>query len=128
VQVAIDGDVEAARSVVKAGLLLYLGGMGSRKTNFYVDLTHRFGFGEVADEVQRLFLDGKREEAYAAIPDEIVDVVALIGTEDEVARRLETFEQAGIDRLIVSPFHAGTDGARHTIERLAALTGAAAPA
>ena len=45
VQVAIDGDLEAARAVVKAGLLLYLGGMGSRKTNFYVDLTHRF-FGD----------------------------------------------------------------------------------
>ena len=72
VQVAIDGDLEAARAVVKAGLLLYLGGMGSRKTNFYVDLTHRFGFGEVADEVQALYLDGKREEAYNAIPDELV--------------------------------------------------------
>jgi F420-dependent oxidoreductase-like protein len=127
-QVAIDGDLDAARGVVKASLLLYFGGMGSRKTNFYVDLAHRFGFGEVADEVQRLFLDGKREEAYAAIPDEIVDVVALIGTEDEVAERLEGFRKAGIDRLIVSPFHSGTDGARHTIDRLAALAGAAAPA
>ena len=127
-QVAIDGDLDAARGVVKASLLLYFGGMGSRKTNFYVDLAHRFGFGEVADEVQSLFLDGKREAAYAAIPDEIVDVVALIGTEDEVANRIEDFQKAGIDRLIVSPFHAGTDGAQHTIERLAALTGAAAPA
>src|SRR5439155_16826909 len=54
--VAIDGDLDAARGLVKMSLLLYLGGMGSRKTNFYVDLTHRFGFGEVADEVQRLYL------------------------------------------------------------------------
>jgi F420-dependent oxidoreductase-like protein len=127
-QVAIDGDLDTARAVVKGSLLLYFGGMGSRKTNFYVDLAHRFGFGEVADEVQRLFLDGKRDEAYAAIPDEIVDVVALIGTEDEVAERLEAFSKAGIDRLIVSPFHSGPEGARHTIERLAALSGAAAPA
>jgi F420-dependent oxidoreductase-like protein len=127
-QVAIDGDLETARNVVKASLLLYFGGMGSRKTNFYVDLAHRFGFGEVADEVQSLFLDGKRDEAYAAIPDEIVDVVALIGTEGEVAERLDRFVKAGIDRLIVSPFHAGADQARHTIERLGALTGAAAPA
>jgi alkanesulfonate monooxygenase SsuD/methylene tetrahydromethanopterin reductase-like flavin-dependent oxidoreductase (luciferase family) len=102
--------------------------MGSRKTNFYVDLAHRFGFGEVADEVQSLYLDGKRDEAYAAIPDEIVDVVALVGTEAEVADRLDVFTRAGIDRLIVSPFHAGVDQARHTIERLAALTGVAAPA
>ena len=127
-QVAIDGDLDAARAVVKAGLLLYFGGMGSRKTNFYVDLAHRFGFGEVADEVQRLYQEGKREEAYAALPDEIVDVTALIGTEDEVSKRLDQFAKAGIDRLIVSPFHAGPEGARHTIERLAELAGAATPA
>jgi F420-dependent oxidoreductase-like protein len=126
--VAIDGDLETARNLVKASLLLYFGGMGSRKTNFYVDLAHRFGFGEVADEVQTLYLDGKREEAYTAIPDEIVDVVALIGTEEEVAERLDRFAKAGIDRLIVSPFHSGADQARHTIQRLAALAGAAAPA
>src|ERR671917_1370401 len=96
-QVAIDGDLDAARGVVKAGLLLYLGGMGSRKTNFYVDLTHRFGFGEVADEVQSLYLDGKREEAYAAIPDELVDATSLVGTESEVAERVEKFRQIGAD-------------------------------
>ena len=87
VQVAIDGDLDAARAIVKAGLLLYLGGMGSRETNFYVDLTHRFGFGEVADEVQGLFLDGKRDEAYQAIPDELVDATSLVGSEAEVAER-----------------------------------------
>src|SRR5436189_4669093 len=52
-QVAIDGDLEPAKNVVKAGLVLYFGGMGSRKTNFYVDLAHRFGFGDVADDVQK---------------------------------------------------------------------------
>jgi F420-dependent oxidoreductase-like protein len=127
-QVAIDGDLEAARGVVKASLLLYFGGMGSRKTNFYVDLAHRFGYGDVADEVQSLYQDGKREDAYAAIPDEIVDAVALVGTEDEVAQRLERFIGTGIDRLIVSPYHAGLEQAKHTVERLAALAGAAAPA
>src|SRR5947208_1909406 len=89
VQVAINGDLDAARSVVKAGLLLYLGGMGSRKTNFYVDLTHRFGYGEVADTVQSLYLDGKREEAYTAIPDELANATAMLGTEAEVADRVE---------------------------------------
>src|SRR3954469_15900302 len=91
VQVAIDGDLDAARAVVKAGLLLYIGGMGSRDTNFYVDLTHRFGFGEVADEVQSLYLDGKREEAYNAIPDELVDATSLVGSEEQVAERVEKF-------------------------------------
>ena len=114
VQVAIDGDLEAARAVVKAGLLLYLGGMGSRKTNFYVDLTHRFGFGEVADEVQSLYLDGKREDAYAAIPDELVNATSLIGSEEEVAARLDSYASAGVDRLIVSPISPEPEQRRHT--------------
>jgi F420-dependent oxidoreductase-like protein len=128
VQVAIDGDLDAARGVVKAGLLLYLGGMGSRKTNFYVDLTHRFGFGEVADEVQSLYLDGKREEAYAAIPDELADATALIGTEDEVTERLKRYEDAGVDRLIISPISPEPDQRLHAVKRLAELAGVAAPA
>jgi F420-dependent oxidoreductase-like protein len=128
VQVAIDGDTEAARGVVKAGLLLYLGGMGSRKTNFYVDLTHRFGFGEAADEVQSLYLDGKREEAFAAIPDELVDATALIGTEEQVAERLERYTAAGVDRLIVSPISPEADQRLHTVRRIAELAGVGAPA
>jgi len=128
VQVAIDGDTDTARNVVKMGLMLYLGGMGSRKTNFYVDLTHRFGFGDAADEVQSLYLDGKRDEAYAAIPDELVDATAMIGTEAEVAERVKAFEEQGVDRLIVSAVH-GDHGERlHTIERLAAMVGAGAAA
>jgi len=127
-QIAIDGDTEAARAVVRAGLLLYLGGMGSRKTNFYVDLTHRFGFGEVADEVQRLFLEGKRDEAYNAIPDELVDATALVGSEEEVAPRIEKLAAAGVDRLILSPVHMDPAQRLHTIERAAALVGVAAEA
>jgi F420-dependent oxidoreductase-like protein len=128
VQVAIDGDLEAARNVVKMGLLLYLGGMGSRKTNFYVDLTHRFGFGEAADEVQSLYLDGKREEAFAAIPDELVDATAMIGTEDEVAKRVKAFEDQGVNRMIVSPVHGSPEERMHTVQRLSELVGAASPA
>jgi F420-dependent oxidoreductase-like protein len=126
--VAIDGDLDAARGLVKASLLLYLGGMGSKKTNFYVDLTHRFGFGEVADTVQRLYLDGKREEAYAAIPDELVDATSLVGPEDEVARRIDKLTAAGVDRLICAPVHMDAGQRLHTIERLSALAGVASPA
>ena len=120
-QVAIDGDLEAAKSVVKAGLVLYFGGMGSRKTNFYVDLAHRFGFGEVADEVQRRFQEGDRGGAYEAMPDEIVEATSLVGSEAEVAERIERFRGAGIDRLIVSPVHVDRGEQLHTLERLAAL-------
>jgi len=127
-QVAIDGDLEAAKSVVKAGLVLYFGGMGSRKTNFYVDLAHRFGFGEVADEVQRRFQDGDRGGAFEAMPDEIVEATSLVGTEAEVAERIERFRGAGIDRLIVSPVHIDAAEKRHTLERLASLSGVTASA
>jgi F420-dependent oxidoreductase-like protein len=120
-QVAIDGDLEAAKSVVKAGLVLYFGGMGSRKTNFYVDLAHRFGFGEVADEVQRRFQEGDRAGAFEAVPDEIVEATSLVGSEAEVAERVERFRGAGIDRLIVSPVHAERSEQLHTLERLASL-------
>jgi F420-dependent oxidoreductase-like protein len=128
VQVAIDGDLDSARAVVKAGLMLYLGGMGSRKTNFYVDLTHRFGFGDVADEVQSLYLDGKRDDAYAAIPDELVDATSLVGTEDQVAERVEKFRSIGVDRLICSFIQMDQGERSHTLERMAALVGVGAPA
>src|SRR3954447_21819028 len=128
VQIAIDGDTDAARGVVKAGLLLYFGGMGTRKTNFYVDLAHRIGFGDVADEVQRLYLDGDREAAYEAISDEVADATSLVGSEDEVAERIKRFEDAGVDRLIVSPIQMDAGERKHTLERLAALTGVGAPA
>jgi F420-dependent oxidoreductase-like protein len=127
-QVAIDGDLEAAKSVVKAGLVLYFGGMGSRKTNFYVDLAHRFGFGDVADEVQRRFQDGDRAGAFEAMPDEIVEATSLVGTEAEVAERIERFRGAGIDRLIVSPVHLDRSEQLHTLERLASIAGVETPA
>src|ERR1700742_2087557 len=124
--VAIDGALEAARGIVKAGLVLYFGGMGSRKTNFYVDLAHRFGFGEVADEVQRRFQDGDRAGAFEAMPDEIVEATSLVGTEQEVAARVERFRGAGIDRLIVSPVHVDASEKLHTLQRLAAVSGVTA--
>ncbi len=128
VQVAIDGDLDAARGLVKAGLLLYLGGMGSKKTNFYADLTRRFGFAEVADEVQSLYLDGKREEAYAAIPDELVDATAMIGTEEGVAERVKRFADAGVGRMIVSPMHGNFDENVRCLEKLSEMVGAGTPA
>ena len=128
IQVAIDGDLEVAHNMVKAALLLYLGGMGSKQKNFYVDLSERFGFGEQAREVQSLYLDGKRDEAYAAVPDELVRSTSLIGSEDEVGERLRRIEAAGVDRLIVSAAQFDPAERRHTVERLAALAGVQATA
>lgn len=122
IQVAIDGDLEAARNMVRMGLVLYFGGMGSRKTNFYVDLAHRFGYGEIADEVQAKFQAGDKEAAFAACSDEVVNAVSLIGSESEVAERLGRFRANGIDRLIATPVHPDPEQSRHTVARLAELT------
>jgi len=126
---AVDGDLDSARAAAKTTLLLYIGGMGSGKKNFYVDLVSRFGFEQEAKEVQRLYLAGQREQAFAAIPDELVDTTTLIGTEAEVAERLESFKALGVDRLTISlaQFYDRAQ-AIHTIERLGALVGDPAPA
>jgi F420-dependent oxidoreductase-like protein len=121
VQVAIDGDLEAARNMVRMGLVLYFGGMGSRKTNFYVDLAHRFGYGEIADEVQTKFQSGDKEGAFQSCTDEVVNAVSLIGTEAEVAERLARFRENGIERLITTPVHPDPEQSRHTVARLAEL-------
>jgi len=119
--VAIDGDVENARNVVKASLLLYLGGMGSKKQNFYVNLASRIGFEDEAHRIQDLYLDGRKDEAYAAIPEELVDATSLVGTEGQIAERIQAFKDAGVDRIICSPAHFDPAQVRHTLERLAAL-------
>jgi alkanesulfonate monooxygenase SsuD/methylene tetrahydromethanopterin reductase-like flavin-dependent oxidoreductase (luciferase family) len=86
------------------------------------------GFGVVADEVQRLFQDGDRAGAFEAMPDEIVEATSLVGTEAEVAERVERFHGAGVDRLIVSPVHVERREQLHTLERLASVAGVGAPA
>jgi F420-dependent oxidoreductase-like protein len=122
-QVAIDGDLETARNVVKAGLLLYLGGMGSKKENFYVRLASRIGFEEEAHRIQELYLEGKRDEAYKAIPDSLADAVSLVGPEGEVAERLEALRACGVARVICSPAHVDPAQVRHTLARVAAIAG-----
>jgi F420-dependent oxidoreductase-like protein len=121
VQIAIDGDLETARVGARMRMTLYLGGMGSKQFNFYGELTRRMGYGEVADRVQELFLDGRKEEAFAAVPDELLDRVCLLGDERAVGEGLRRYAEAGIDRLIAIPVHADPGERLHTIERLAAL-------
>ena len=128
IQVAIDGDLDTARAMVKMGLVLYLGGMGSKEKNFYVDLATRFGFGEAADEVRDLFLDGKKEEAFQALPDELVDATSLVGTEDEIADRVSAFAASGVDRLIATPVQVTHEERVHTLNKLQEMVGAGAPA
>jgi len=95
VTVIISDDLEKARMPVKGHMALYIGGMGARGKNFYNDLAKRLGFEEAAVQIQDLFLDGKKMEAMAAVPDELVDAVHLVGSKDRIKDRLQAWKAAG---------------------------------
>ncbi len=102
--------VELARSVAKGMLSFYAGGMGAKDANFYNDLLKRYGYVQEAEEIQRLFLAGKRAEAAQAVPDELVDSMGLWGDESRVAERLRVYAEAGVSTLqlnVVAPDTAG---------------------
>jgi len=103
VNVFVTDDRAAARDAMRPYLALYVGGMGSRRQNFYNRLVQRYGFEEAAVRVQDLYLDGKREEAMAALPDELIDLVSLCGPAEVVRERLAVFRDAGVGTLMVSP-------------------------
>jgi F420-dependent oxidoreductase-like protein len=103
VQSYVSDDREVARNLMRPVLALYIGGMGSRKQNFYNNLVQRYGFEAAAAEIQDLYLDGKKAEAGDAIPDELIDMVSLCGPRDVVKDRLAAFRDAGVGTLMVSP-------------------------
>src|SRR3954454_10268544 len=103
VNIAVDDDVDRARDQMRPFLALYVGGMGSRKQNFYNALVRRYGFEEAADEVQNLYLEGKRDEAAAALPAELIDMTALCGPLDRIKERLDVYREAGVGTLITTP-------------------------
>jgi len=100
---AIDDDLDRARDVVRPLVALYMGGMGSKEKNFYVDLAVRYGHGPAARLCQDRFLAGDRVGAAAAIDDELLDLVALAATPDTLGARLHDYERAGVDLLIAVP-------------------------
>ncbi len=95
VEVILNDDLEAARMPVRENLALYIGGMGAREKNFYNDYAKRQGYEEAAVKIQDLFLTGKRAEAAAAVPDELIDEVALIGSADRIRDHLQPWKEAG---------------------------------
>lgn len=95
VTVIVSEDVEKAMMPVKANIAQYVGGMGARDKNFYNDYAKRMGFVEAAEEIQNLFLSGKKAEAIAAVPNELVDAVHLVGPEGKIRERLQAWKEAG---------------------------------
>jgi F420-dependent oxidoreductase-like protein len=126
VNVLISDDIEAARDAMRPILALYVGGMGSREKNFYNALVQRYGFEDAAREVQDLYLDGKKEEAAAALPAELIDTVTLCGPEDRVRDRLAVYAQAGVGTLGVSPMAFDAESRLEQLKLVAELAEAAA--
>jgi F420-dependent oxidoreductase-like protein len=98
----LSDDVESAREALKPYYALYVGGMGARGTNFYNDLVSAYGFEAEARRIQDLYLDGKRKEAAAAVPDELVDEMTLLGPRERIAERLDAWKESGATTMLVS--------------------------
>jgi alkanesulfonate monooxygenase SsuD/methylene tetrahydromethanopterin reductase-like flavin-dependent oxidoreductase (luciferase family) len=96
----ISDDLEAVRMPLKMNLSLYIGGMGSRQKNFYNDYAKRMGYEEEAVKIQDLFLGGKKMEAAAAVPDQLIDEVHLVGPADRIKDRLGAWREAGTQRWV----------------------------
>ena len=120
---AIGDDVTGLRDLTRPVFALYIGGMGARGRNFYYDLACRFGYESEADTIQEAYLAGRKDEAAALVPADLVEKTALIGPAGYVAERLEAFRAAGVTTLNVTPL-AATHAARLAdIERVRALAG-----
>jgi F420-dependent oxidoreductase-like protein len=102
-QMHVTDDLEAGRLEVKQNLALYVGGMGARDRNFHNELVVRLGYADAAKQIQDLYLDGKKAEAVAAVPDELVDDIALVGTKDSIKQRLAAWEDSAVTGLLVWP-------------------------
>jgi len=101
VSVIVGSDVEACRAPVKAMLALYIGGMGAKGKNFYHDYAERLGYEEAAERIQDLFLDGKKGEATAAVPDQLVDEVALVGPKERIRDRARAWKASPVTTMIL---------------------------
>jgi alkanesulfonate monooxygenase SsuD/methylene tetrahydromethanopterin reductase-like flavin-dependent oxidoreductase (luciferase family) len=99
--VVIIGDPQYAMMPCKMQLALYIGGMGSKKKNFYKDYLSRVGFEEACENIQDLFLAGKRNEAVAAVPDEMVDELYLVGSKDRIRDRFQRWKESPVGTMMV---------------------------
>ncbi|MEC9347271.1 MAG: LLM class F420-dependent oxidoreductase [Pseudomonadota bacterium] len=99
----ITDDIEGGWTKVKQNLALYIGGMGAKDRNFHNELIVRLGFADAAKTIQDHYLAGRRAEAVAAVPDELVDEVALVGPKDRIRQLLAAWQDSPVTTLLVSP-------------------------
>ncbi|MFV0297652.1 MAG: LLM class F420-dependent oxidoreductase [Hyphomicrobiaceae bacterium] len=117
VKVSMGDDLEKCRDALRPELALYIGGMGAREKNFYNDYAKRLGYEAAAAEIQDNFLGGRRKEAMAAVPDKLIDELALIGNADRIKGRLRDWKAASKDNQVGTML---LSGATPEVLRLAA--------
>jgi F420-dependent oxidoreductase-like protein len=120
---AIGDGVEHLRELARPQLALYIGGMGARGKNFYNDLAARYGFEAEAKKIQDLYLDGKKDEAAAAVPEQLLRAVTLIGSESEVAEQLAAHQAAGVSTIKVTPLAETHQERVRLVEKVRELAG-----
>jgi F420-dependent oxidoreductase-like protein len=101
VSVLVGDDVDSLRDVLRPHIALYVGGMGAKGRNFYNSLVRRYGWEAEAERIQELYLDGRQREAIAAVPDELVDALALVGPKERIRDRLEAWRETPVTTLVV---------------------------
>lgn len=118
---AIGDDVDGLLDQLRGMLALYIGGMGARGKNFYNSLAQRYGYEAEAKLIQDLYLDGKKDEAAAAVPKELIRAISLIGSEGYVKERLAAFREAGATTLVVNPLLPGREARVAQVSKLREL-------
>jgi F420-dependent oxidoreductase-like protein len=121
--VAIGEDVDHLLEAVRPGVALYVGGMGAKGRNFYNDLARRYGYEAEAETIQELYLSGRKDEAAAAVPDDLVRATSLIGPESYVAERIAAFAEAGVTTINVQPMDDSRESRLRTVETIKRLAG-----
>jgi alkanesulfonate monooxygenase SsuD/methylene tetrahydromethanopterin reductase-like flavin-dependent oxidoreductase (luciferase family) len=100
VRAKLGPDVQACRDAVRPELALYIGGMGARTKNFYNDVARKLGYEAAATKIQDLYLDGKKTEAAAQVPDALIDEISLVGPAERIRDRLAAWKQVADERHV----------------------------
>ncbi|MFD8491653.1 LLM class F420-dependent oxidoreductase [Amycolatopsis sp. NPDC059657] len=118
---AIGDEVDGLLDHLRPYLALYIGGMGARGKNFYNTLACQYGYEAEAKEIQDLYLDGKKDEAAAAVPLELLRAISLVGPAGYVKERIAAFREAGATTLVVNPLQPGREARVDAVSRLREL-------
>ncbi len=117
-----EAEVGGYRDFARSMVALYVGGMGARERNFYNQLFTRYGYESEAEEIQELYLDGKKAEAAAAVPASFLEETSLCGDEGYVRDRIQQYRDAGVTILNITPIAKDLEGQARIIEKVKELT------